>query len=778
MKKLLLFKTLAVLALLSSALGAKAANETFLSDGIYYQLTTYSDGSGVLTVENKGYFNSYSGVVNIPDSVYYNGVYYPVTGIGYQAFKGCTGLTGVTIPEGVMMLLNESFAGCTQLTSITLPSTMTSIYNNAFVGCTQLSLIMCMNPNPRSFSSNNFDESTYSNATLIVPQGSLSNYQNTAAWSQFSNIQEQNKFVVDGIYYTITGSNTVSVTYRDGFYCSYYGNVYIPETVTYRGTTYRVTAIGESAFRLCSVPNSNLFVYIPNSVTTIGTRAFYGSNLYYIEIGRGVSSIGAYAFDATESTLNFVICHAMTIPSIQINTFNDDIYANAYIWVPQFSIEAYKSSRYWGKFEEGNWFTCYDFVVDGVYYGINSVVNTVEVTALALAADTTSLFSAFSDIENIVIPPTVTYEGVEYTVNRIGAAAHYKWGTKNVTLPSTIKSIERNAYFACENLEHINFSEGVTSIGNFAFDNCKSLQSVKIPNTVKRIDFGAFYDCTALDTLFLGAGVEQIGRYAFGTCTNLSIVLSFPLIPPVITDDVFADETYNEAKLYAAVSSLPAYQAAVGWRNFHHIVDMHTLDEALNAPGGNIHFEESDYSWIVWDDGERLFAKSGNAGVHNSSSTLSTTVTVSEPSILSFDFKAWGESDPESHTDYDECVFMVNGTSIFRYGARDNDWETFTYELKPNVPYLLRWYYHKDVSDNGVGDYFALDNIKIAPKATRGDVDGDGNVGIADVSALVDYLLSGDTTGINLASADVDADGNVGIADVSALVDYILTGVW
>ena len=166
MKRIYLFKAIALVAILTCALSASAATTTFSKDGITYQLTTYSDGSGVLSVQNKGYFNSYSGVVNIPDSVQYSGVYYPVTGIGYQAFKNCTGLTGVTIPEGVSMLLNESFAGCTSLTKITLPSTMYTIYNNAFTGCTSLTSITCLKETAQSLNSNNFDSSTYANATL------------------------------------------------------------------------------------------------------------------------------------------------------------------------------------------------------------------------------------------------------------------------------------------------------------------------------------------------------------------------------------------------------------------------------------------------------------------------------------------------------------------------------------------------------------------------------------------------------------------------------------
>ena len=60
----------------------------------------------------------------------------------------------------------------------------------------------------------------------------------------------------------------------------------------------------------------------------------------------------------------------------------------------------------------------------------------------------------------------------------------------------------------------------------------------------------------------------------------------------------------------------------------------------------------------------------------------------------------------------------------------------------------------------------------------RGDVDNNKEVGIADVSALIDYLLSGDASAVNLQNADCNVDTEVGIADVSALIDYLLTGNW
>ena len=69
-------------------------------------------------------------------------------------------------------------------------------------------------------------------------------------------------------------------------------------------------------------------------------------------------------------------------------------------------------------------------------------------------------------------------------------------------------------------------------------------------------------------------------------------------------------------------------------------------------------------------------------------------------------------------------------------------------------------------------------NAELVPSFIRGDVDNDGVVGIADVTALVDYILSKDASEISLGAADTDLDGQIGIADVTTLVDYILAKVW
>ena len=83
------------------------------------------------------------------------------------------------------------------------------------------------------------------------------------------------------------------------------------------------------------------------------------------------------------------------------------------------------------------------------------------------------------------------------------------------------------------------------------------------------------------------------------------------------------------------------------------------------------------------------------------------------------------------------------------------------------------------IASNATRLQIVLDeNAEGAPSTMRGDVDNSGAVNIADVTDLIDYLLSGDATGINLYAADCNLDQGVNIADVTALIDYLLSGAW
>ncbi len=70
------------------------------------------------------------------------------------------------------------------------------------------------------------------------------------------------------------------------------------------------------------------------------------------------------------------------------------------------------------------------------------------------------------------------------------------------------------------------------------------------------------------------------------------------------------------------------------------------------------------------------------------------------------------------------------------------------------------------------------ENAEEGPASQRGDVDMDGHINIADVTALINYLLSGNTTGVDVVAADCDLDGETNIHDVTTLINHLLSKTW
>ncbi|MBR5912197.1 MAG: leucine-rich repeat domain-containing protein, partial [Bacteroidales bacterium] len=83
-----------------------------------------------------------TGTVQVPQGVTHDGNTYIVTGIGQYAFKGCTGITSVTISNTLLTSIGErAFYGCSGLTSVTLPNSITTIGTSAFYGCSGLASV-------------------------------------------------------------------------------------------------------------------------------------------------------------------------------------------------------------------------------------------------------------------------------------------------------------------------------------------------------------------------------------------------------------------------------------------------------------------------------------------------------------------------------------------------------------------------------------------------------------------------------------------------------------
>ena len=233
-------------------------------------------------------------------------------------------------------------------------------------------------------------------------------------------------FMVDGIAYNYNEDST-SVTVTSGG--NYVEAVIIPESVTYDGSTYSVTSIGDYAFSGCRGLTS---VIIPNSVTSIGERAFNNCNgLTSVTIPNSVMTIGKYAF-----------CDCSGLPSMTIPNSVTSIGDVAFYYCT----------------------------------GLTSVNIPNSVTTIG-----TNPFASCSELTSIVVDSGNTiYDSrnncnaiIETETNTLIA------GCKNTTIPNSVTTISDYALYGCSGLTSVTIPNSVTLIGVGAFSYC-SLTSVNI----------------------------------------------------------------------------------------------------------------------------------------------------------------------------------------------------------------------------------------------------------------------------------------------------------
>lgn len=448
--------------------------------------------------------------------------------IGEHAFAGCSGLTSIDF--GNVTTINENaFAGCSGLTSIDFGN-VTTIKEDAFDDCSGLTSVI-------------FPPSVKAAAACFSRSGLVkSAYPNNLA-NPFSNsvvavaYNPEGAIVEDG---WVFGPEHASILFAP---LSLEGEYTVPAGVT---------TIGGNAFSSCRGLTS---VIISPSVKSIGKDAFssctglvksaYPENLanpFNSGLSIAYNSEGAIVengliFGSQHTSILFVP-HTFegeyTIPS-SVNSIGKEAFRKCgmltSVEIPASVLtvgeSAFRACSSLANFKIADGDTTIEFKRDAL---VDTPVNNLYAGRNWTYEGTTNSNGWLTS--QVTLFPNVSSVTIGNQVTSIGDFAFSDCKSlSDVTIGNHVTSIGECAFYNCKSLDEVIIPSSVRSIGNSTFDSCELLKKISIENGVTSIGSYAFNNCKSLEEIILPSSVISIGDYAFAYCTSLEDFI----IPPSVT---------------------------------------------------------------------------------------------------------------------------------------------------------------------------------------------------------------------------------------------------
>ena len=385
--------------------------------------------------------------------------------------------------------------------------------------------------------------------------------------------------------------------------------------------------------------------------------------------------------------------------------------------------------------------------IRGLYYNLDSTTKTAEVTSNPYS----SIYLYYRYSGDVVIPETVTYMGTEYVVTSISSTAFYGCSDlTSVNIPNSVTFISNNAFESCSGLTSVNIPNSVTSINSYTFFGCSSLTSVTIPDSVTVIGAGAFWNCIGLTSITIPNSVISINDNAFYNCNGLTSVTIGNSVTSI------GISAFEECWRLTSVT-IPNGVTSVEKRAFYHcngLISV-TIGSRVQTIGSKA-FAECKNLRDVYCNAENVPTTNAdafsvlyleNATLHVPEASMSA-YQAADPWMYFKSIMSWDGTIPELHKCATPTISYENGRLTFDCETDDVE---FVYnvvpapgmsgkgndvELKPM--FTVSVYATKDGFVDS--DVATMEITVEGGSGMKGDVNGDGEVGIGDIISITNIM--------------------------------------
>ena len=724
--------------------------------------------------------------------------------IGPYAFENCKLIKSIYLPYGTTGFGRDAFNRCTSLTTIKIPSTCKDWGDDAFRGATALDTMYVNLETAPNISQDYFRDCKKGRLYMRVTESGNSYIKDPWLWGLQTpgafDVLSTTQFKPESYRYTLLGEKeqTLNGLKYGGIAMLAYVppiatadnlSIRVPKYVGVNGVRYAITAIGSQicsdglksevslilgefvediqSYALADQPNLTAIRFNPN-LKSIGLGAFKNCRIASaINLPYGFTTLGALAFSdnalqiiripsSIKSISGQFISNNKNLQEIVLNSpeFSGQTYWNltgiptsCKLYVPVGSAEAYRKNVAWGKLNvtEGS----YDFTLNA---------SSPHKTKYHITVTSST---------------PLTVDGVTYA-----GKAKYVYHPANKDM--TYYLFESDSYVI--NVTHGAYKKYlVTEFGDRALENCTNLTEVKLDKMkhLERIGRRAFYS-SGIKEFTVPSTCTYIGVMAFTSCKSLTDLVLLNNEKRTWGGQ-FYGQNANGFTCYVPWRSYYKYQSSISnWQKY--VGDTNMPIDRLNAfvcvDNGAPTYSFSVPHPVDWEaSGLNAYTVYGYDKAKRQVNTLRMGRTLagegllidgySQNTVYKLKRPATLPSQPtnllvgtnlETVNVYDKKVgFLFSPSSKYFWRPSNN------YNLVQGMAYLLL-----SATDAGSTERIYVDRWS---KAT-GDINGDGEVNVSDVTALINKILGSST--YSDAVCDINGDGEINVSDVTALINLIL----